>query len=154
MRWVLTWKVDPESPLGKKGKARLVVLGFQDPYLGQEQTNAPTLNRRSKQILLQVCAQNGWKLYKGDVTAAFLQGRELSNEKCKYAIAPKELAEAMGLPEGETIIRLLKSVYGLTAAPLEWYKQVDKVLHGLKGERCHTDPCVWKFVRNYWCTCR
>ena len=47
MRFILTWKTDPESPLGKKGKARLVVLGFQDPFLGKEQTLAPTMTRRS-----------------------------------------------------------------------------------------------------------
>ncbi len=77
MRFVLTWKKDPDSPAGKKGKARLVVLGFQDPYLGKENTCSPTLNRRSKQMLLQIVVQNGWHLKKGDVTAAFLQGRPL-----------------------------------------------------------------------------
>jgi hypothetical protein len=54
MRFVLTWKKDPDSPGGKRGKARLVVLGFQDPYLGQENTCSPTLNKRSKQMLTQV----------------------------------------------------------------------------------------------------
>ena len=113
MRWVLTWKKNEDGSL--KGKARLVVLGFQDPHLGSENTSAPTSNRRSKQTLLQVVVERGWKLQKGDVTAAFLQGRTLN--KNKYAVAPKELAEAMGLPEGERIIRLVKSVYGLTTAP-------------------------------------
>ena len=144
MRWVLTWKKDPDSPLGKKGKARLVVLGFQDPYLGQEQTCSPTLNKRSKQLLLQVVVQQKWELTKGDVTAASLQGRKL--EKSKYALAPQELAEAMGLPVGERVVRLLKSVYGLTAAPLEWYAQVNLVLEKLGGVKCDSDPCVWTFV--------
>ena len=143
MRWVLTWKKDPDSPEGKKGKARLVVLGFQDPFLGQEQTCSPTLNKRSKQLLLQVIVQHSWELTKGDVTAAFLQGRKL--EKSKYALAPPELAEAMGLPVGERVVRLLKSIYGLTAAPLEWYAQVNTVLEKLGGNRCDTDPCVWTF---------
>ena len=124
MRFVLTWKKNEDGTT--KGKARLVVLGFQDPHLGTEQTSAPTLNKRSKQLLLQIAVQNNWKLKKGDVTAAFLQGRSL--QKCKYALAPPELAEAMGLPPGERVIRLLKSVYGLTTAPLEWYAQVDRVL--------------------------
>ena len=115
MRFVLTWKADPDSPAGKKGKARLVVLGFQDPYLGKETTCSPTLNKRSKQMLLQMVVQKGWRLKKGDVTAAFLQGRPLSG-KNKYALAPPELAEAMGLPPGERVVRLLKSVYGLTTA--------------------------------------
>ena len=141
MRWILTWQSDPESPLGKKGKARLVVLGFQDPFLGQENTCSPTLNKRSKQLLLQVVVQRKWELTKGDVTAAFLQGRKL--EKSKYALAPQELAEAMGLPVGERVVKLLKSVYGLTAEPLEWYAQVNTVLEKLGAVRCDSDPCVW-----------
>ena len=141
MRFVLTWKKNEDGT--KKGKARLVVLGFQDPHLGTEQTSAPTLTKRSKQLLLQVVVQNDWKLKKGDVTAAFLQGRPL--QKCKYALAPQELADAMDLPPGERVIRLLKSVYGLTTAPLEWYAQVDKVLQELGGVQAAADPCVWTF---------
>ena len=142
MRWVLTWKRNEDGT--PKGKARLVVLGFQDPHLGTENTSAPTLNRRSKQILLQTVVQREWKLKKGDVTAAFLQGRPL--QKSKYALAPAELAEAMNLPQGERVIRLVKSVYGLTTAPLEWYSQVDKVLKELGGIQTAADPCVWVFT--------
>ena len=101
MRFVLTWKAAPESPSGKKGKARLVVLRFQDPYLGKEKTSSPTLSKRGKQLLLQVIVQRNWRLLKGDVTAAFLQGRPLT--KSKYAMAPPELAEAMGLQPGERV---------------------------------------------------
>ena len=144
MRWVLTWKKDDNGE--KRGKARLVVLGFEDPYLGTEDTSSPTLNKRSKQILLQVCVQNSWRLLKGDVTAAFLQGK--AAEQTKYALAPPELAEAMGLPTGERVIRLLKSVYGLTTAPIEWFKKVNEVLRQLGAQQCVTDPCVWRLCRN------
>ena len=124
MRWVLTWKRQEDGT--KKGKARLVVLGFEDPYLGTEQTSSPTLNKRSKQMLLQICVQNNWRLLKGDVTAAFLQGRNL--EQCKYALAPPELSEALGLPKGRQIVRLMKSIYGLTTAPVEWFLKVNEVM--------------------------
>jgi len=143
MRWVLTWKKNDDGTT--KGKARLVVLGFQDPHLGTENTSSPTLNRRSKQLLLQIVVQNKWPLKKGDVTAALAQGRPL--QRCKYALAPTELAEAMGLPPGDRVIRLLKSVYGLTTAPLEWYSQVDKVLKELGGRQTAADPCVWIFCK-------
>ena len=53
----------------------------------------------------------------------------------------------MGLPVGEQVIRLLKSVDGLTTAPLEWYSQVDKVLKEL-GVQAAADPCVWIFVHH------
>ena len=144
MRWVLTWKRQEDGT--KKGKARLVVLGFEDPYLGSESTCSPTLNKRSKQILLQVCVQHGWNLLKGDVTAAFLQGRNIAQSK--YALAPPELAEALGLPKGERVVRLLKSVYGLTTAPIEWFQKVNEVLQQLGAEQCVTDPCVWRYRRN------
>ena len=51
----------------------------------------------------------------------------------------------MNLPQGERVIRLLKSVYGLTTAPLEWYSQVDRVLKELGGVQTAADPCVWVF---------
>ena len=92
-----------------------------------------------------MCVQNDWRLLKGDVTAAFLQGKTAVQNK--YALAPPELAEAMNLPKGERVIRLLKSVYGLTTAPLEWFRRVDEVLKALGAEQCVTDPCVWRVVR-------
>ena len=103
MRWILTWKIQPDGE--RKGKARLVVLGFEDPFLGLETTNSPTLNKRSKQMLLHTCVQRGWRLQKGDVTAAFLQGNNTTNSK--YALAPPELAEAMNL-QGRTCSKTTK----------------------------------------------
>ena len=52
----------------------------------------------------------------------------------------------MGLPPGERVVRLLKPVYGLTTAPLDWYLEVDRVLKALGGHKCVTDPCVWIFT--------
>ena len=143
MRFILTWKKDSSVPEGKRGKARLVVLGFEDPFLGEEQVSSPTLNKRSKQILLQTVCQRGWELEKGDVTAAFLQGKKL--DKCKYCLAPPELCEALNLTPGERVVRLLKSVYGLTTAPIEWFKAVNETLEKLGGHSCACDPCVWTF---------
>ena len=33
LRWVITWKTGKKDTRGKKLKAHLVVLGFQDPQL-------------------------------------------------------------------------------------------------------------------------
>ncbi len=89
MRWIVTWKRQEDGE--KRGEARLAVLGFEDPFLGQEDTCLPTLQNCSKQMLLQICAQNNWKLQKGDVTAAFLQGNEMTQRK--YALAPPQTSE-------------------------------------------------------------
>ena len=49
-RWVLTWKNVPEiestNGQSRKAKARLVVLGYQDPRLTEVSRDAPTTNSR------------------------------------------------------------------------------------------------------------
>ena len=61
-------------------------------------------------------------------------------------MAPPEVAEAMDLPKGERIVKLLKSVYGLTTAPIAWFSKVNEVLKLLGFEQCHSDPCTWRLV--------
>ena len=129
MRFVLTWKVDPSSELGKKAKARLVVLGFQDPHLGQEETLAPTMQKRSRTMMFFNTVQNRWKVWKADVKSAFLQGKAFCDEEERYALPPKELACALGMDEKDPKpIRLEKAVYGLTRAPLDWYRRIEELL--------------------------
>ena len=74
-RWVLSWKKEPEEPLGKKGQRRIVLLGYQDTELTTQATLSPTKTRLARQVFLKACATLGLKLEKGDVSAAFLQGR-------------------------------------------------------------------------------
>ena len=146
MRFVLTWKVDPETPGGKRAKARLVVLGFQDPHLGKEETLAPTMHKRSRMLLLANAAQRGWTVEKADVKAAFLQGNTFKKEETRYALPPEELASAMGMDLKDIRpVRLCKSVYGLTRAPLDWYRKIDELLISLGGIRSAADPCIWLF---------
>ena len=97
MRFVLTWKVDPTSSDGKKAKARLVVLGFQNPFLGKEETLAPTMQKRTRTLLFFKAVQQRWRVWKADVKAAFLQGKEFQDTEKRYALPPKELAKALGM---------------------------------------------------------
>ena len=74
-RWILTWK-NPETEGGpKRPKARLVVLGFEDPDLATIPNDAPTLGKDARQLLLQKVASNRWKLINFDISTAFLQGK-------------------------------------------------------------------------------
>lgn len=54
-RWILTWKQDLQSPLGKKAKARLVVKGFQDPDIGILNSDSPTLTRPQNVVTSKNC---------------------------------------------------------------------------------------------------
>ena len=74
-RWVLTWKKssDPDDR-SLSAKARLVLVGFQDPDLGRIATDSPTLRKESKHIILSLCASKGWVIWGADIKTAFLSG--------------------------------------------------------------------------------
>ena len=74
-RWVLTWKTSAD-PDDKRvvPKARLVLVGYQDPDLGKIATDSPTLRKESKHIILSLCAAFGWTLWSADIKTAFLSG--------------------------------------------------------------------------------
>ena len=58
-RWVLTWK-NPEKPRdAKRPKARLVVLGFEDPDLSTIPNDAPTLGKDARQLIIQKVKEKG-----------------------------------------------------------------------------------------------
>ncbi|CAE7660472.1 RE1, partial [Symbiodinium sp. CCMP2456] len=138
MRWILTWKATDSG--GQKAKARAVLLGYQDPKYEFRSTTAPVMTRQTRQMQLQLSANRNWTVQKGDVSGAFLQGREYPDQL--YCIPCKEICEAMGVPEG-TITRLKRACYGLVDAPLEWYRTVDEYLCELGLERTYADACAW-----------
>ena len=138
MRWILTWKMqDSGEP---KAKARAVLLGYQDPSYEHRSTTSPVMTRQTRQLLLQLAANKRWKIMKGDVSGAFLQGRAYPDEL--YCIPCPEICKEMGLPP-ESVTRLKKACYGLVDAPLEWYKTVATFLEGLGLERLWWDACAW-----------
>ena len=138
MRWVLTWKAKEDG--SRKAKARAVLLGYQDPCYEHRSTTAPVMTRSSRQFLIQIAANNKWNIFKGDVSGAFLQGRDYPSEL--YCIPCPEICSQMNIPAG-SITRLRKACYGLVDAPLEWYRTVHDFLQTLGLERLWSDPCTW-----------
>ena len=64
-RWVLKWK-----SIGK-AKARLCVLGFQDPDLTEVPRDSPTLSTASEALIMQWIASHKYRLISGDIKTAF-----------------------------------------------------------------------------------
>ena len=138
MRWILTWKLKDDGT--HKAKARAVLLGYQDPGYEHRSTTAPVMTRQTRQLMLQIAANRHWSVYKGDVSGAFLQGRDYPD---RLLCAPcDEICTAMNLPPG-SIVRLRKACYGLVDAPLEWYRTVSSFLAELGFERLWSDACAW-----------
>jgi len=147
-RWLYVWKpitevAEQKANNGKsrKAKARLVVLGFQDPQLDTIPRDSPTLGRTSKMLIAQVIASMGWNLMSFDIKAAFLQGR--TQEGRVIAVEPvPEMVSAMNLEPNEAC-RLVKSAYGLIDAPFLWFTELDKTLRSLNFIPSPFDPCLY-----------
>ncbi|CAE7220198.1 RE1 [Symbiodinium sp. CCMP2592] len=143
MRWILTWKTREDGT--RRAKARAVLLGYQDPGYEHRATTAPVMTRQSRQLLLQVATNRRWVVHKGDVSGAFLQGRQYPSDL--YCIPCDEICQAMQLPSG-TVTKLKRACYGLVDAPLEWYRTVHSFLLELGFERIWSDACVWTWRKN------
>ena len=143
-RWVLTWKAvdSPASKETHKAKARLVIRGFRDPDLGQFSTASPTLSRQGRHAILSIAAQNQWRLFTLDAKTAFLAGDKSSRVKPIYAELPKDLVRDHGYSE-DTIARIKKVPYGLSEAPLAWYKRLTQELLSCGFEQVPADRCIY-----------
>ena len=147
-RWVLTWKpIDPaentestnKSPM--KPKARLVVLGFEDPQLDSLARDSPTMGRDSRTLLLQYAASAKWMIQSFDIQTAFLRGSR-TDGRILGLEPPIEMRNQMKLKPWECC-ELLKSAYGLVNAPLLWYEELKSSLVSLGFVISPLDPCLF-----------
>ena len=150
MRWTLTWKTIQDGTGDKKAKARAVILGYQDKSYEHKQTASPTLSRLGRQAFLVFCAQQHFKVQKGDVSSAFLQGDELQEEM--FVIPTPEICKALEIPDS-SITRLQRAAYGLVEAPLWWYKSVSGFLVSLGYTRLKSEPCIWAYFNEVGKAC-
>ena len=148
-RWVLTWKRTnedkPEETPKFKAKARLVLRGFEDPDLLTMKTAAPTASRLARMMLLTTSVWQSWKIWCGDVKAAFLSGANF--DRTIVVRLPKDTTPLVGDgqvdAQGNTHMRLKKSAYGLADAPVEWYGEAKKRLLKSKWSFHPLDQCCF-----------
>lgn len=143
MRWLLTWKLGDQYPDGKKAKARAVVLGYQDPRYTTKPTSSPAPSKTGRQLFLQYCAWKRFKIAKGDIFGAFLQGDKLEEEMWVRPL--KEICDELGVAE-DTPMLLRRAAYGLVQAPLHWYQSICRVLKEMGYARLVSEPCCWVYV--------
>ena len=142
-RWVLVFKAVDGDESKVKCKARIVLLGFTDPDLGELETCAPTLSRRSRQLVCNLSTHRRWKQIKADAKSAFLQGGQTQRPRQIFIQPVAELAQSLGIPPGETAL-MLKAAYGLVSAPKEWFIDVcNTITNKCNMQQLRTDPCVW-----------
>ena len=143
-RWVLTWKPiedDLGNMNGKKAKARLVVLGFQDPNLTEVQRDAPTLTKEGRNTILQMISSHQWELSSFDIKTAFLRGK--ADENNPLAMEPPiELRKKLQLQDDQ-VCQLVGNAYGRVDAPLLFFKELRKQLQALQFKIHPLEPCLY-----------
>ena len=160
-RWVLTWKpIDPnpdtqtpstieacsESTKKHKAKARLVILGFEDPQLESLARDSPTVGRDTRMLILQHAASSRHLIQSFDIQTAFLRGSRTDGRVLGME-PPPEMRLQMGLKPWECC-ELLKSAYGLVNAPLLWYEELKSTLLSLGFRISPLDPCLFVLPRS------
>ncbi|CAL1148549.1 unnamed protein product [Cladocopium goreaui] len=144
-RWVLTWK-KPEPQEGqppslqRRAKARLVLRGFEDPDLFNLEKTSPTASKSSKMLLLARVPIFGWTLFCGDVRCAFLSGAEFKRNI--IVKLPRDCSALLGC-QGVTYMKMNKSAYGLSDAPLLWWREADRRLRSTGLKRHKLDKCCY-----------
>ena len=146
MRWLLTWKYGEQYPGGCKAKARGVILGYQDPNYAERPTSAPTPTRSGRQLFWQYCSWKKFKIRKGDVSGAFLQGKDLEEEI--WCRPVKEITDELGLSEGTPML-MRKAAYGLVQAPLVWFESINEFLQELGYRQLKVEPCCWVWTDHH-----
>lgn len=139
MRWVLTYKSSGAA------KARIVVVGFEDPDLLNLSTTSPTMSRLTRQLFYTKAAARAWGVLKGDVKSALLQGMSSEEQRNVFAWPLPELAAALGITTA-TPVQLLKACYGLCNAPAEWHQSVTQAMLEAGFSRMATEPCAWRLM--------
>ena len=149
-RWILTWKpIDEDSTETSKSKshpkhkpkARLVVLGFQDPMVDSIPRDSPTLTKLSRMMILQMAASQRWTIGSFDIKTAFLRGKEHS-DRILGIEPPPELRQRLQVGSNE-VLQLLKGVYGRVDAPYLWFMELKKGLEEIGFTQAPFDPCMY-----------
>ena len=101
-----------------KAKARIVLLGFENPDLLQEghKTAAPVQSLLTGHLSYQLVMQMDWDIEGIDMSTAFLQTLPTEEEKRLWTTGVDELKDALKVPRN-SVLRILKNFYGSTTAP-------------------------------------
>ena len=128
-RWVKVRKTDGTL------RTRLVVRGYTQEVADKDETFASTPSLTTLRLLLTLAVAKGWSVSTGDISTAFLHANV---EGDFYVIPPLEF-----YPEGKTLWRLRKALYGLKHSPKLWQSHFASVMEKNNFRRMKSDPNLY-----------
>jgi hypothetical protein len=134
-----------------KLKARLVAGGHTQNSDSYSEVASPTTDITSVFVALNICTYfENCQFYTGDIPAAYLNSK-LS--EVVYMTLPVSVTSILlrvqpslqsCVNQGRITVKLLKSIYGLKQAALDWHIEINSTLTGLCGlTRSTIDPCLF-----------
>ena len=149
-RFLQRWKKTEE---GEVANARVIIQGFRHKDVMNEKldTEAPTLSRLGRFLILNLLVHKKWKAFSADVKSAFMQADQIDEETRIYikpsADMRRRLERLMGLKPDE-VLRALKPAFGDVRAPRQWNDSADKAMTDeIKMMRHPLDRCVYMSTR-------
>ena len=138
-KWVFKIKKD-ENNMPIRYKARLVAQGFTQKYgVDYDEVFAPVARSTTMRILLSVAGKENLCVRQFDVTTAFLNG---------YLQEEIYMRQPKGFDEGEKVLKLHKSLYGLKQAARVWNLALHDALLKIGFKQSEADQCLYTFKEN------
>jgi len=118
-------------------KARLVAHGFkQQPGVDFVRTYAPLVSMSTVRLVLSFAAVRDYEIHQLDVVTAFLESRLKEEIYLQLPVGfsvvvesePQEHLVAYTDNRDPVFVQVLRSLYGLRQAALNWYERLDKEL--------------------------
>ena len=148
MHWVYTLKYKPISGPEEKtefhlddyycAKARLTARGDQQEV--DKATSAPVAGKDLIRLALALVPTMKWRIGSVDVSNAFLQGPRLDPDDTPIYVRPPIQAKC-----GTKLWRVVRSIYGLKDAPLNWYSALKNILQDIGGRVSPSEPTLFFF---------
>ncbi|KAM9916721.1 hypothetical protein OXX59_009799, partial [Metschnikowia pulcherrima] len=136
-RWVFAIKDD------ERYKARLVARGYtQVEGIDYAETFSPVIKQDSIRLIFAIAAKLKMSIHHIDVSTAFLYG---TLEEDIYMIQPPgfKFTPDGQKDDGEYVLKLQKSLYGLKQSPLVWNETLNKEFLKQGFKRAINEPCIY-----------
>jgi len=152
-RLVLQWKLNADGGHDRY-KARLVTHGFkQQPGIDFVRTYAPLVSISTVLLVLSFAAVRDYEIHQLDIVTAFLESRIKEEIYLQLPVGfsvvvesePQEHLVAYTGERDPVYVRVLRSLYGLQQAALNWYERLDQEL-GKSGFR----KSAWEAGVYFW----
>jgi hypothetical protein len=136
--WAFRVKRYPDNRI-KKYKARFCVRGDkQIQGVDVFDTYAPVVGWSTVRMMLTMAACLKWQSVQVDFDAAFVHATLPESEQV-YLEMPRDFDAPTTLPEGDYVLKLRKTLYGMKQSPLHWF---NKLKNALEHPDLGFKPCM------------